>query len=62
MCGYSDFRTSCGCGSSGCGNNYDKYRSYNSCGGCVKPTTVCGGYTEYRPVSSGCGSSPSGGC
>lgn len=49
MCGYSNYRTSGGCGSGGCGSNYTKYRQYNN----------CGGYTEYRHTYSGCGS---GGC
>lgn len=59
MCGYSNYRTSGGCGSGGCGCNYTKYRQYNSCGGYTKEVIVCGGSVEYRPVSSGCGS---GGC
>lgn len=41
MCGYSNYRTSSGCG---CGGNYNKFRFSSSCGG------GCGG-----PVTSGCG-------
>ena len=46
MCGYSNYRTSSGCGSGGCGGNYNEFRTSNSCGGYI------------RPVTSGCG----GGC
>ena len=41
MCGYSNYRTSSGCGF---GVNYNEFRSSSSCGG------GCGG-----PVPSGCG-------
>ena len=39
MCGYSNYRTSSGCGG-GCSGNYNEFRSSSSCGG---------------PVPSGCG-------
>ena len=41
MCGYSNYRTSSGCGF---GENYNEFRTSSSCGG------GCGGH-----VPSGCG-------
>lgn len=41
MCGYSNYRTSSGCGF---GGNYNEFRFSSSCGG------GCGGF-----VTSGCG-------
>ena len=58
MCGYSNYRTSSGCSTSGCGGKYNEFRSSSSCGGYIRPVTSgCGG-GYIRPVTSGCG----GGC